>query len=190
LVEVSRFALAYQRRRDLALRATTWDQLFDPILPGIFLAWAKRNRLDVSPELEAAVAVHRTQVADWKTLYDKKTEAYDELQREFEDVCRTNRENTQMIESLANRVRELSEREQARENAPATSEKSLSTRERDSLLKLIIGMAVVGYGYDPTAARSEQPAEITSDLAAAGVPLDVDTVRKWLKQAVELLPPK
>ena len=28
------------------------------------------------------------------------------------------------------------------------------------------------------------------DLARAGVPLDVDTVRKWLREAAELLPPK
>ena len=67
-------------------------------------------------------------------------------------------------------------------------EKSLTTRERDSLLKLVIGMAVGGYSYDATAFRSEHPAEIANDLAIAGVPLDVDTVRKWLKEAADLLP--
>jgi len=66
----------------------------------------------------------------------------------------------------------------------------LGTRERDSLLKLVIGMAVGGYGYDPDASRSEQPSDIATDLATNGVALDVDTVRKWLKQASELLPPK
>ena len=49
-------------------------------------------------------------------------------------------------------------------------------------------MAMGGYGYDPSAGRSEQPAQIATDLATAGVPLDVDTVRKWLKQGAELLP--
>jgi hypothetical protein len=37
--------------------------------------------------------------------------------------------------------------------------------------------------------RSNAPKEIADDLARAGVPLDVDTVRKWLVAAAELLPP-
>jgi hypothetical protein len=65
----------------------------------------------------------------------------------------------------------------------------LGTRERESLLKLVIGMAVGGYGYDPRAGRSEQPSQIAADLATAGVALDVDTVRKWLREAAEHLPP-
>jgi len=51
-------------------------------------------------------------------------------------------------------------------------------------------MAVKGYVYDPKAARSDSVAEIVKDLALVGVPLDDDTVRKWLREAAELLPPK
>jgi hypothetical protein len=51
-------------------------------------------------------------------------------------------------------------------------------------------MAVAGYAYDPKAARSDKTTEIAGDLERAGVPLDVDTVRKWLREAAELLPPK
>ena len=58
------------------------------------------------------------------------------------------------------------------------------------MLKLVIGMAVKGYVYDPKAARSDSVAEIVKDLALVGVPLDDDTVRKWLREAAELLPPK
>lgn len=67
--------------------------------------------------------------------------------------------------------------------------REISTRQKDSLLKLVVGMAVKGYGYDPRSKRSEQVAEIASDLAIAGVPLDADTVRKWLRAGAELLPP-
>jgi hypothetical protein len=69
-------------------------------------------------------------------------------------------------------------------------EQEIGARERDSLLKLVIGMAVAGYVYDPKATRSDKTTEIANDLARAGVPLDVDTGRKWLKEAAELLPPK
>ena len=58
LVHISRFAFEYQRRRELALRACQWEQLFDPVLPGVFLAWARRTGLTIPPELEAAVAAH------------------------------------------------------------------------------------------------------------------------------------
>ena len=75
--------------------------------------------------------------------------------------------------------------------ADATSpgqDKSLGARERESLLKLLIGMAIEQYGFDPIARRSSATANIASDLARHGVALDEDTVRKWLREAVDFLP--
>jgi hypothetical protein len=68
------------------------------------------------------------------------------------------------------------------------SEKPLGARQRDSLLKLIIGMAIKGYGYDPRAGRSGITREIADDLRLAGLSLDEDTIRKYLNEAKELLP--
>ena len=59
----------------------------------------------------------------------------------------------------------------------------LKTSERNSLLKLVGGMATQGYKFDPGADRSEVPKEIAGDCAAAGVPIDADTVRKYLREA-------
>ena len=64
---------------DLALRAVAWKQLFDPVLPGIFLAWAKRTDIAVPAELIEAVQKRGVQVADWKALYG---EAMDLRKRE------------------------------------------------------------------------------------------------------------
>ena len=71
--------------------------------------------------------------------------------------------------------------------APAgrTSDSELTTREHGSLLKIIFGMATGGYRFDPKAKRSEVAGEIASDCAAAGCPIDEDTVRKYLRRAVE-----
>lgn len=69
----SPFVAQYARRRDLALRALTWKQLFDPVLPGIFLAWAKRTDIAVPSELTEAVQKRGVQVADWKSLYEQAT---------------------------------------------------------------------------------------------------------------------
>jgi hypothetical protein len=53
---------------------------------------------------------------------------------------------------------------------------------------MIIGMARGGYAYDPKLNRSAVPQEIANALAKHGVALDVDTVRKWLREAAEFLP--
>jgi hypothetical protein len=72
--------------------------------------------------------------------------------------------------------------------SPANLEEKPHPKERTSLLKLVIGMAKGGYGYDPSAAKSEIPEQIVSDLAALGLAIDVGTVRKYLKEGRELLP--
>ena len=69
-------------------------------------------------------------------------------------------------------------------------EKSLATIERESLLTLVIGMAVWGYKYDPNAVRNEVIGEIDRDLHELGIGLDQGTIRKWIKEAAKLLPSK
>jgi hypothetical protein len=68
-------------------------------------------------------------------------------------------------------------------------DKPLTTTERNTLLKMVIGMAVKGYSYDPTAAKSTVPKEIEGDLAALGITVTDDTVRKYLKRATEAVLP-
>jgi hypothetical protein len=200
LTVVSAFAGQYARRRDLALRAVQWEQLFDPVLPGIFLAWCERLKLPVPAELTAAVEECGVQVADWKKLYEEGRasweKTYGELNRLLErsqaDAKDSHAKWLDLSERKSQLISTLKERIAALESdssqpAEPVAEKSLGTRERDSLLKLVIGMAVGGYGYDPAAKRSDQPQVIADDLARQGIPLDVDTVRKWLREAAGLL---
>ena len=72
--------------------------------------------------------------------------------------------------------------------ADTDTDKPLTTRERDTLLKIIIGMAVTGYKYDPIAAKSPTPAEVSDDLSKLGIDVSDETIRKHLKKAAELLP--
>lgn len=66
----------------------------------------------------------------------------------------------------------------------------LGTRERETLLKILIGMAIEAYRHDPTAARSSTTAEIVSDLAKHGLSVTDDTVRKYLKEAASTVLPR
>ena len=75
-------------------------------------------------------------------------------------------------------------------NAAAENpEKPLSNREQDTLLKLVIGMAVKGYSHNPAAAKSSAPKDIADDLASLGISVSDDTVRKYLKEAAEFVLP-
>ncbi len=66
--------------------------------------------------------------------------------------------------------------------------KPLHTKEKETLLKMAIGMAIKGYGYNPSAKRNNTTTEIKQDLESLGIQLDEDTIRKWLKEASEILP--
>jgi DNA-binding transcriptional MerR regulator len=103
-LQISRFALEYRRRRDLALRALRWNQLYDPVLPGIFLAWTKRSDLPCPPELEAAVTARGVQVADWKTLFDQLSARYEQNNEQWTKIVA---EKNAAIERLVARLNEL-----------------------------------------------------------------------------------
>ncbi len=190
LVQISAFAAQYARIRDLTLRAKAWKQLYDPVLPTIFLAWAKRTDISYPAELEKQLTARGLQVADWKSLYDELKKKHDDYTAVAKacvaelngDVERLTRELTESRERQAELARAM--------EASAANEKPLGTRERDTLLRLIIGMAVSGYGYNPRAIRSDTVTEIVSDLDKQGLHLDPDTVRKWLRVAAESLPPE
>lgn len=67
--------------------------------------------------------------------------------------------------------------------------KSLTTSEINSLLELVIGMAIQGYRYDPAEKRNTSTKDIANDLAALGIKIDDGTVRKYLKLAAATVLP-
>lgn len=65
--------------------------------------------------------------------------------------------------------------------------------ERNMLYRILLGMAIDGYGYDPKAARNDATGENRGSIAAGlqkidGLATEADTIRKYLKQAAELYP--
>jgi len=75
LIINSKFAKEYAKRRELALRALYWKKLFDPVLPIIFLAWAKEAEIDVPSNLITEVQKKRGPAVNWFDEYCKvKTE--------------------------------------------------------------------------------------------------------------------
>jgi hypothetical protein len=112
------------------------------------------------------------------------------LPQELVDAVRATVGRIEDRRSLTAERDELRE-EVTRLKEEAARNKPLLTRERETYQKLILGMAIEQYGYDPTAGRSHAPKEIADDLANLQIPVSDDTVRDKLKDAfdtVGLLP--
>lgn len=67
----SPFVVRYARLLDLARRAVPWQQLFDPVVPGIFIGWVRRNEIAFPQALEDAVRARGNHIVDWKRNYDE-----------------------------------------------------------------------------------------------------------------------
>jgi len=101
---------------------------------------------------------------------------------------------TQAVSQLAARVDNVEEmasesnrQKQANEDCVRSSpnpKRYLHPKERQSLQKMILGMAIEQYGYDPSA-RGSAVSQIADDLGGHGLSLDEDTIRKQLKMAAE-----
>jgi hypothetical protein len=132
-----------------------------------------------------------TRLADVKEQAERSRKTYEdqkELYEQFNTLLATKdaliAQREQVIEAQNAQLAEL----EPAGTEPAKSEKSLGARERESLLKLTIGMAMRGYSYQPKSGRSPIAKEIAGDLALVGLSMDEDTVRKYLAEAKELLP--
>ncbi|WP_454748592.1 hypothetical protein [Ciceribacter selenitireducens] len=207
----SEFVAEYSQRNTIVSRAKTMGQLWERTIPNVAVAWARRMRLEIPDQLAAEIDALGTQVADWKSLFDQQQEAFSNLSaslaEEREKYLRAMKENSKfqeeysakangtiagyqtLVESLKAKNKELSEAPDRLQKDEANSGKrDIGARERDSLLKLVIGMAMGGYGFNPTMARNSATADIETDLAIRGIPLDADTIRKYLNEAKALLP--
>jgi len=133
-------------------------------------------------------------IADWHDLYDKQRELYErqtvELQR-LRDKADGAEQQRQRAEEFARAVTDrlnLALAELADIKSTQESGK-LATKEKDTLLKLIVAMAVVGYKYPRDGSKSDVPTEIANDIIGFGMSMTDDTVRKWLREAVERVLP-
>ena len=69
-----------------------------------------------------------------------------------------------------------------------SSRTSAQTNERNTMLRLIIGMAIAKYKYDPAVTHGSAVTKIHNSLIEHGIKISDDTIRKYLREAQELLP--
>lgn len=195
LVSKSTFAHKYSRIRELVLRAKHLGRLHDPVLPSAFLEWAKQLDVPYPAPIEEQVMARGDAVRDWKRDYDALAARYkndllqnnktlDEMKIVVSEVTANVTALQQERDDLARQAEQL--RSQIEELAPEG--KPIGTRERGTLLKLIIGMAIGGYRYNPKSERNSATTDIIGDLERLGIEIGHDTVLKKLREAAGLLP--
>ena len=151
-LKVSQFALRYARLRDLAQRAMVWKKLYDPVLPMIFLGWAKDNDIEFPVALAEKVHARRGSLTDWQKEHEKLMVMYDELKAMYDEHTRQWKEiveqKSELIGKYHTQIESLrSELEHCRANAEKAlqsppPEKPQSAREREGMLKVIYAMAI------------------------------------------------
>lgn len=214
----SAFAREFSARREVVMRAKTMGQLWEQTTPSTFLAWAGRMNVSVPAELVEPVSALGVQIADWKTLFERQKEFTERANRQVkeehdahmaalkghsESISKARAHQDEMAAAFRglldqkdeliawkdSRIELLQASSVTTDAAQsAKSEKPLHVKERESLLKLVIGMAIGGYGFNPQATRNPTAKEIANDLELRGIALDEDTVRKYLAEARQLLP--
>jgi hypothetical protein len=191
----SPFVQKYRDARDLAFRAKAMGQLPDPVHPGIFIGWARRNDIEFPQELEDLVNSRGAVIGDWKTLYEKEAKDHlatrNQLSDHMEQAIKSKASQADMIAAKERTIHDLQDQLSALKAKMAKPEKVASLiREQESLLKIVMGMAFECYLHNPKLTRSSTAKEIAGDLLKHGLSLDEDTIRKFLQKGRSVLPPE
>ena len=97
LIDKTVFAKAYAKRRDLALRASRVNKLSDPVMPVVFISWAKELYIDLPSALLNELEKIGNTAINWRKEWIKLKAKYDELQTQ---ANHSNLGNTQKTENL------------------------------------------------------------------------------------------
>jgi hypothetical protein len=93
-------------------------------------------------------------------------------------------------ESSEAQRRVLVREESLRRLLAAKHDQEIHPRERNTLLTIIAAMAFDGYGWNPRQAKSPMAKDISAAVQAIGSSISDDTVRKYLREAAEIIPPE
>ncbi|MBC7282957.1 hypothetical protein [Hoeflea sp.] len=129
--------------------------------PRFWIDWLREMKLPCPSELVEAVETYGGPVVDWK---QRAEQAEAELETSLQRVADLEKA---IVDTSLNQTG--------------------TTRQRETLLRVLIGIALEQYGYDPKKARNSAPKQISDDLALHGLSVSDDTIRKYLNEASELL---
>ncbi len=186
LVRVSAFAKDYAKRRDLTQRAKWAKQLYDPVYPSIFLAWAK-TRFPLPERLTTTALDNGISLKGWQELYE---EALRNWKAQVQNLLASHSSELSAAAAALGVYRErVDELEALRQHELVEPiEKPLKTRERENLQMLALVGAMRGYGFDPEKRTTAVPS-MARDLGDLDHLFSDDSIRNHLQEAANSLRP-
>ena len=163
-VGVSPFAEDFRRLRERVVRSPLANQS-DQVTPHQWIEWANSQAIPIPVALLNAAKAFGLASADYQEL---------------------KRRNADLENDLA-AARDAVHRSEEKNDAALASERSLGMRERDTLLSIIITMAIAFPDFQP-GKRGNFIARITHEMELLRLNRSDDTVRKHMQAAEELLP--
>jgi hypothetical protein len=163
--------------------------------PEVFVAWAMDAGLDMPRPLRG-FAQRTVKLRQYFRQLDYRTTVDTEQVNADPDLGRSQSQPVSDLEieqGIRSKVTHAMSRKVAEvssiESPSPVVETPLSTKERATTFKMILGMAMGGYAYKPGASRNGATSDIANDVHAIGLQIDEDTVRKYLREAAETLLP-
>ena len=186
----SPFFSRYAELRARVHQALLSRHLFEPTIPGTYIAWARQNGIEFPLRLEEEVQACDNDGPDWKMNYKSLMERCQHLFSQVSVV------RDEPFGSLSQRAYSDHHAESGRGAgkeegfgaiAPASVEipQVLAGRGVDDLFKLIAAMAMAKYRDVP--APEHRAHAVANDLMLVGVPIDVSIVGSWLHVANAIL---
>lgn len=167
----------YHRRLRLAIKAAELKRMEGTSATTEFLIWAKSLRFKVPQEVSDLARDRNIKVVDEPAslgAIQGASEAYEAQRRTKTQAAKTHTEQANAGKSAT--------------VAGPTAEPSPGALELKSLHKLVIGMAITKYRYDPVGKkRSSATKNIADALVKLGMEMSVDTVLTHLRKASKVL---
>ncbi len=166
----------YKLRMETLIRYINSKKISAHPTPLEFINWLQENDFSIPKELE-------------KLVYERWGKPVD-LQSQYKQLKIENQKIKETLEIQEKQLTELLKEKQILNNDINRLSQSFSVRERESMVKLIVVMAVSEYKYNPKAQRNKAVSNILQDFKRLGLSLDRTTILKFLHDGIELLPPK
>ncbi|WP_411819123.1 hypothetical protein ABFZ85_08950 [Hyphococcus formosus] len=169
---------SYKNRLFMLLRAVVafgWDGY---VLPKDFIVWAELKNISVPERLK--IAVNKAQTGGSFVFRQQNENAIEIKEKTYAEEIQ--------LEENARELAEYRERKwnEIRQKHIETEAEKVNPKARTSMLKMIFGMAVDKYRYQSNAKICHSASKIQSAVERAGMEIDVDTVRNWLRESAAL----
>lgn len=172
----SAFAKRYATLREIVGRAVATGQLNRTTGPLEFMEWADRLRVELPRGLSTAIKALQARgvgedgaSGDGKGIQQAQADQVGDLKSTIGELTEKNRILTARVEELE------------------AAHTSLGPRERESLLRIVLAVAIKKYGYDVNASKTPTVTNLARTLDEQNLSLHPDTIRSYLQEARSLL---